>query len=236
MFKFYLMKNVLIFFATTILSITTMAQNNNNITPQVNVSGESSIKIKPDYAIITMGSEIKDVDSYKAKQKNDEVIAKVIQVIKKNNIDEKDFQTQRVSLYKSRDYQQKKDYFVARQTVAITLRNLEQYETLLSELMAAGANNIDGVEFKSTKTDSFTSEIRAKAVIDAKKKAQDYALALNQTIGKALIITDQSFVNTPRIYAMKTTAFESAAATNEQTLAIGEIEISTNVNVVLDLK
>lgn len=213
-----------------------MAQNTNNITPQVNVSGEGSIKIKPDYAIISIGSEIKDVDSAKAKKQNDDIIAKMISVIKSNKINEKDYQTQHVNLYKTRDYQSKKDYFVANQTVTITLRNLENYETIMADLINAGANNIQGVEFKSTQTDKVASEIRAKAVLDAKKKAQDYAGALNQSIGKALIISDQSYVNVPRVYAMKTAMFEADAAGAEQTLALGEIEISTTVNVVFELK
>src|SRR5690606_39285179 len=97
-----------------------------------NVSGEGSIKIKPDYAIISIGSEIKDVDSAKAKKQNDDIIAKMISVIKSNKINEKDYQTQHVNLYKTRDYQSKKDYFVANQTVTITLRNLENYETIIA--------------------------------------------------------------------------------------------------------
>lgn len=230
------MKKIFYLLSFALLTFSTMAQSNNNTTPQVSVSGEGSVKIQPDYAIISIGSEIKDVESGKAKKQNDEIIAKMIQIIKKSKIDEKDYQTQRVNLYKSRDYQQKKDYFVANQTVAITLRNLDQYETLMMDLIDAGANAIQGVEFKSTQTDKFASEIRAKAVLDAKKKAQDYAGALDQTIGKALIISDQSFVNTPRVYSMKTAAFSADASVQEQTLAIGEIEISTNVNVVFELK
>ena len=230
------MKKILYLFSFVLLTFTTTMAQNNIVTPQVSVSGEGSIKIKPDYAIISIGSEIKDADSAKAKKQNDDIVAKMIQVIKKSKIDEKDYQTQRVNLYKSRDYQQKKDYFVASQTVTITLRNLENYETLMSDLMDAGANNINGVEFKSTQTEKFASEIRAKAVLNAKKKAQDFASALDQNIGKALSISDQSFVNVPRVYAMKTAAFAADAATQEQTLAVGEIEISTNVNVVFELK
>ncbi len=229
------MKKILYLFSFVFLTFSAMAQQNNIVTPQVNVTGEGSVKIKPDYAIISIGSEIKDADSAKAKKQNDDIIAKMIQVIKKSKVDEKDYQTQRVSLYKSRDYQQKKDYFVANQTVTITLRNLEQYEKLMADLMDAGANSINGVEFKSTQTDKYASEIRAKAVLDAKKKAQDYAGALNQTIGKALSISDQSFVNTPRVYMMKAEAAD-AAGNMAETLAVGEIEISTNVNVVFELK
>lgn len=229
------MKKIFYLFTLLFVTLSTMAQNNNIITPQVNVTGEGSIKIKPDYAIITMGAEIKDLDSAKAKKQNDDIIAKMIQVIKKNNIAEKDYQTQRVSLYKTREYQEKKDYFVASQTVTITLRNLDQYEKLMSELLAAGANSINGVEFKSTQTDKFATEIRAKAVLDAKKKAQDYAGALNQNIGKALIISDQSMVNNPRLYMMKTANAEMDGGM-QQTLAIGEIEITTNVNITFELK
>ena len=208
----------------------------NTITPQVNVNGEGSVKIKPDYAIISIGSEIKELDSAKAKKQNDDIIAKMIQVIKKAQIQEKDYQTDRINLYKTREYQEKKDYFVASQSINITLRNLEQYEKLMSDLMDAGANSIQSIEFKSTKTETVASEIRAKAVLNAKKKAEDYAGALNQNIGKALIISDQSMVNNPRDYMMKANAMSADAAGMEQTLAVGEIEISTNVNVVFELK
>lgn len=183
-----------------------------------------------------MGSEIKDLDSAKAKKLNDEIIAKMLQVIKKSSIAEKDYQTQRVNLYKTREYQEKKDYFVANQTITITLRNLENYEKLMADLMAAGANSINGVEFKSTQTEKVATEIRGKAVLNAKKKAEDYASALNQSIGKALIISDQSMVNNPRVYMMKTAMAAADSAEMEQTLAIGEIEISTTVNVVFELK
>lgn len=228
------MKKIFYLFTVVFLSFTAMAQNNNTITPQVNVSGEGSVKIKPDFAIITIGAEIKDADSAKAKKQNDAIISKMIQVIKKSNVAEKDYQTQRVNLYKTREYQEKKDYFVANQTITITLRNLDQYEKLMSDLLDAGANTINGVEFKSTQTEKYATEIRGKAVLDAKKKAQDYAGALNQTIGKALIISDQSVVNNPRVYMMKTA--EADASGMGQTLAAGEIEISTNVNVVFELK
>lgn len=229
------MKKILFLFSFVLLTFSAMAQGN-TITPQVNVNGEGSVKIKPDYAIISIGSEIKELDSAKAKKQNDDIIAKMIQVIKKAQIQEKDYQTDRINLYKTREYQEKKDYFVASQSINITLRNLEQYEKLMSDLMDAGANSIQGVEFKSTKTETVASEIRAKAVLNAKKKAEDYAGALNQNIGKALIISDQSMVNNPRVYMMKSNAMSADAAGMEQTLAVGEIEISTNVNVVFELK
>ena len=49
-----------------------------------------------------------------------------------------------------------------------------------------------------------TTKKAINRLLNAKKKAEDYASALNQTIGKALIISDQSMVNNPRVYMMKT--------------------------------
>lgn len=229
------MKKIMLLFSFILLTFSTMAQVN-TIIPQVNVNGEGSVKIKPDYAIISIGSEIKDLDSTKAKKQNDEIIAKMIQVIKKANIAEKEYQTQRVNLYKTREYQEKKDYFVASQSISITLNNLEKYENLMADLLNAGANNINGIEFKSTQTEKVATEIRGKAVLNAKKKAEDYAGALNQTIGKALIINDQSMVNNPRVYMMKAADISLESSGSGQTLAVGEIEISTNVNVIFELK
>lgn len=217
------------------LSFTGMSQNNQT-PPQIQVSGQSFMKIKPDHALINIGVENKSLDASKAKAENDKIIARMIQVIKKSKIEDKDFQTQRVHLYKSRDYQQKQDYFIANQIISITLHNLDDYENLMSDLIKAGANTIQGVEFKSTETEKYASEIRAKAVLDAKKKADDYARALSQTVGKALLVSDQSAVTHPRVYNMKTVALEATADMQEQTLAAGEIEISTHVNISFELK
>lgn len=228
------MKKLLCVFLLALIPVTTMAQNN-IITPQINVTGEGSIKIKPNYAVISIGSEIKTLDATKSKKQNDDVISKLIQVIKKAGVNEKDYQTQNVNLYRTKDYQDKKEYFVANQTISITLKDLNKYETLMSDLIDAGANSINGVEFKSTEVENFASEIRKKAVANAKKKADDYASALNQNVGKALIVNDNSNINNPRVYMFKAANMAESADVS-QTLAVGEIEISSMVNITFELK
>lgn len=42
------MRKIFYLLSFALLTFSTMAQNNNNITPQVNVSGEGSVKIQPD--------------------------------------------------------------------------------------------------------------------------------------------------------------------------------------------
>ena len=99
-------------------------------------------------------------------------------------------------------------------------------------LVNEGINRIDNVEFKSSKMNQLQSDARKLAVKEAKAKAEDFVSVLGQKVGKAILISDnsQTYTPQPRMYAMKTMAMDGAEAPRE-TLAIGEIEITTNVSV-----
>lgn len=199
--------------------------------PQIAVSGEGKIKVTPDQAVITVGTENTGNDAADVKTKNDVTIDAVVKYIKKMKIAATDYQTQRVSLYKSYDYQKKKNTYTASQNIIITLKDLSKYDELIMGLVDSGVNVIHGVDFKSSKVTEYESQARIKAVQNAKAKAADYASALNQKVGKALLVSDNSMTNYPRpIYAAMKMDAESAAPARE-TLAIGEIEVIANVTI-----
>lgn len=226
------MKTILTWVSALLISFTMTAQSVSSIetTPQIAINGVGKLNVTPDYAILSFGVESRANDAIQAKRDNDAAVAKVIAFIKKMKIDEKDYQTQRVNLYKSRDYETKTDYFQATQTMTINLKDLTKYEELMMGLMQSGINQIQGIEFKSSKIADYQTEVRTKAIADARKKATDYAQALGQTIGKAIYVSDQntSVIPMPR-NMMKATSADFAQS--EDTLAIGEIEISTTVSV-----
>ncbi len=205
-------------------------------TPQIAVSGTGKVSITPDQAVITIGTENRGSDAVAVKKENDATIASIIKYIKKMKIEEKDYKSQRINLYKNRDYETKQDYYQANQTITIQLKDLSKYEELMLGLIQAGANQIQGVEFKSSKAADYQTEARTKAVADAKKKATDYANALGQKVGKAVFVSDESVAYSPRpvMYAAKAGA--SADMALDQTLAIGEIEVSSNVSINFSLE
>lgn len=211
-----------------------MQAQNNTEAPRIVVTGEGKTSISPDEAVLSIGAEIKGKNAATVKLENDKIISNMIAFLKKNNIAEKDFKTQNVSLNKQRDYEEKEDYFVANQILTIHLRDISKYETIMFGLINAGANTIQGVEFKSSKTASFETEVRAKAVEDAKKKANDFAKPLNQSVGKAIFVSDNSQVINPRLYAMEAKMM-AADASGSQTVAPGEIEIISNVTIHFQL-
>lgn len=225
------MKKFIVTVALVLTTIINHAQTSNMTqVPQVTVSGEGKIKVTPDEAIITVGVEYTGQDATEVKKKNDETVDQVIKTIKKNGIPVSDFQTQRVSLYKNYDYQTKKNNYVASQTISIHLKDLSKYDAMMLELVNSGINQIQGVEFKSSKLKPYESEARIKAVIDAQMKADDYVGALGQKKGKAILITDNSQSSFPQPMYRNVMVKSMESAPNE-TLAIGEIDVTANVTI-----
>ncbi|MCB0443394.1 MAG: SIMPL domain-containing protein [Flavobacterium sp.] len=221
-------KSIIILFT---LVATSMNAQENKLVPQISVSGEGKVKVAPDQVVINLGVQNTGNNAAEVKKMNDETVDKVVKYIKKFGIPTSDFQTTSVSLYKSYDYEKKKHNFQASQSITITLKDIKKYDELMMGLVDKGINNINGVEFKSSKIEEHKVTARKQAVLDAKKKAEDFASALNQKVGKAILITDNSQpMYQPPMYRnvmMKAEGMDSS----HETLAIGEIEIITNVNV-----
>jgi len=205
-----------------------------NTPPQVTVSGEGKVLVAPDQADITVGVNNVGSDAATVKRANDVAIDAILKFLKKQQLSPADYQTQRVNLGKNYDTDKKKYSFVASQTIIIHLKDIAKYDALMMGLTEAGVNTIDGVSFKSSKQAQYESEARVKAVADAQKKASDYTTALNQKLGKAIQVNDNSQTYYPvyRTAMMKGAAMESDS---RETLAIGEITITANVSISFQL-
>lgn len=228
------MKKVVLILSVMLMSFT-HAQEMKSV-PQINVSGEGIIKVIPDQATISATVETKGNNAKDVKKQNDEQMEAVLKLIKKMNLTPADYRTQRVSLNPIFDYEKKKTTYNATQTVEIILRDLSKYDELMEDMVNQGINRIDNVVFQSSKLEQYEAEARKMAIKEAKHKAEDYVSVLGQKVGKALTISDNTQIYSPQpVYArMRTMAMESDVT--RETLAIGEITITANVNVsfVLD--
>ena len=221
----------------TLFAISTQAQEQKAQIPQISVTGEGKIKVVPDQAIVSVGFQNQGKDAKEVKTLNDEVVDKVIKFLKKSGIPATDYKTNNVSLNKSYDYEKKKYNFQANQTLSITLKDLSKYDEIMMGLNDAGVNTINGVEFKSSKMEDYERDARKKAMVNAKQKAADYVSVLGQKVGKALLITDNSQSYFPQpMYKGGMMAMAADSSAPRETLAVGEIEIITNVSVTFALE
>ncbi|MCV2484672.1 SIMPL domain-containing protein [Flavobacterium sp. SH_e] len=206
--------------------------------PLINVNGEGKVKVAPDQVCISASVETKGNNAKDVKKQNDEKMDAVLKFIKKMNIPTADFKTKQVALNPQYDYEKKKTSYNATQTVEIVVKDLAKYDELMEGLVQQGINRIDRVSFESSKMAQYESEARKLAMKDAKTKAEEYVSVLGQKVGKAFTISDNSQVYHPQpMYAaMRMKEADSMGGASNETLAIGEIEITANVSVsfVLD--
>ena len=215
-----------------ILAITTttaMAQNTLP-PPTIDVTGEGIVRVVPDEVTINIRVENTGENTKTLKEQNDATINEVLKFLKKMDIADKDVRTEYMNLSKNYDYNSKTYTFAANQSLSVKLHDLKKYEAVMKGLIDTGINRIDGINFSSSKEESLKSESRKKAVENAQMKAREYASVLNQSVGKAVSISEFNNSGDPRpMY--KTAMMDSSAGGGEQTIALGEMEIKSTVNV-----
>ena len=224
-----------ILLVTILFSIMSEAQENKQLS-LVNVTGEGKVYVTPDFVTINVSVETKGLDAIEVKKNNDVAMDKILKFLTKIKLPKDDVLTQKVSLTPNYDYDTKINNFIANQTVVICLKNLAIYDTMIEGLVSNGVNRIDSIEFKSTKMEQFQSEARINAIKNAKHKAEDYVAVLGQKIGRAFTISENSQPNFNPQPMYKAMLASDSAPNPKETLAVGKIEIVSNVSVsfVLD--
>ncbi len=211
------------------ISLTMFAQNPTEINT-VNVTGEGIVKVVPDEVTVSVRVENTGENTKVLKEQNDVAINEVLKFLKKMGIADKDIMTEYINVNKNYDYNTKTYSFSANQSLSVKLRDLKKYEELMKGLMDSGINRIDGVNFSSSKEEELESQARIKAVQNAKMKATEYAGALNQTIGKAALISEyRNTIGPQPMY--KSAMMSDESGSGQQTIAPGEMEIRTTINV-----
>lgn len=199
--------------------------------PTVVVSGEGIVRVVPDEVTINIRVENTGKNTKTLKDQNDATINQVLKFLKKMNIADKDVRTEYMNVTKDYDYNNKSYTFAANQAISVKLRDLKKYEELMNGLLETGINRIDGVAFSSSNKEALEGQARKKAVENAKMKAMEYASVLNQSIGKAVSISEFSSSGEPRpMYKMAMMA-DSSVGSDGSSIALGEMEIRATVNV-----
>ncbi|PKD16724.1 hypothetical protein APR41_07915 [Salegentibacter salinarum] len=210
------------------------AQTENNNTG-IHVTGEGVVKVAPDKVTIKSQIEHEGQSATSVKSQNDEVVDKVIKYLKSEGIAEKNINTNYINLNKRYNYNDKTYTYVANQAISITLEDISKYESIMKGLLENGLNGINGIEFESSEIDKHKAEARRKAVLNAKEKAEALAEPLGQTVGKAFKISEGSSNNNQPVYRAMEMKASSDQASNQETIAPGEMEISIEVNVAFQL-
>jgi uncharacterized protein YggE len=82
--------------------------------------------------------------------------------------------------------------FVARRSFAIVVKDLAAFEDIYQGIVDLGVNQVDNVEYRSTKSSGAREKLRLEAVRDATKKAKHMAEELGATLASIKTISNDT--------------------------------------------
>jgi uncharacterized protein YggE len=201
--------------------------------PAISVTGEASVSVAPDLAQLDAGVASDGKTAKEASEANNAAMAKVLAALKGAGVDEKDFQTSRLSLQPQ--YSQNRAGpspivgYRASNRVTIKLHDVNKVASVIDALVGAGANDIGNVGFTVEHPSKLLDEAREKAVADARRKAETYAKAAGVALGAPLSIAEEG-APAPIFRAKMMTAAPMAMAAPPP-IAQGQETLSVTVSV-----
>lgn len=218
----------------------------------ITVTGDAEVRVPPDEVILTFGVETWDKVLDIAKKQNDERVKKVLALAKQYKIEPKHVQTDHLSIeprYKDGYTRENFIGFFVRKTVVFTLRDITEFEGLLSSALEAGANYVHGVQFRTTKLRQYRDQARALAIQAAKEKAKALAKELGQKVGKPHSIHEEhsgwwhwynswwgSRWGGQRMAQNVIQSTGGSPLESEESIALGQISVNARVRVSFELR
>jgi uncharacterized protein YggE len=229
----------------TLLLFSTLCAWAQNDKPLITVSGQAEINVTPDMAVFSLRVVTIDKDLSRAKALNDESVKRTLALAKTYGIAPEDAQTNYISVdmqYSDDDNDGKPRIFLGYQVskkIVLTLRDMSRIESLLSDVVKAGVNRVEDIDFRTTQIRKYKDQARQMAIKAAQEKAIALTKEIGQTIGKAHSIREEGIgsSSSSNNYVSNARGDVSGDYSDaEGTIAIGQIPIVARVTVSFELK
>ena len=192
----------------------------------ISVTGEATVSVPPDQAQIDAGVATEAKTAREASDTNNAAMGKVLLALKGAGIEEKDYQTSRLSLQPESAPNRTAGPatiigYRASNRVTIRLRDVSKVASVIDTLVGAGANDIGGINFTVSQASKLLDDAREQAIADARRKAEIYAKAAGVTLGAPLSISEGG-MPVPIPYRRMAAGMAAAApvAQGEETLQV----------------
>lgn len=210
----------------------------------INSNGIAQIKATPDLVSIYFNVETNGSDAKEAKDKNAEIVDKVITELLKKGIERKDITTENFNIYPDYDWSSGEQVFKgykATHTIRVQLSSskMDQAGDIIDVGVDSGALiSYINFELSQAKQNEYKALALKQATEDARIKAESIASGLGKKVGSVVSVSDQSFDYLPwpiyRNDAMTMGASEAKIAVSTN-INPGQQTIDARVNVVFKL-
>lgn len=203
-------------------------------TPTITVTGEATVQATPDMAMISLGVTTQGATGAEAMKANNDALAKVIERLKAAGIENKDLQTQNLSLnpnWTSYDSSQPQTItgYTAANMLSVRVRDLAKLGGVLDAAVGDGANTLNGLTFDLLQPRPAQDEARKSAAKDARARADLLAEAAGVKLGRVLSISESQGYGGPMPAAYDAKA-EAAVP-----VQAGQVGMSAQVTITYEI-
>ncbi len=158
------------------------------------ISGKGEISVKPDIATVDFSVMEENLDVSKASDAVNTKIAKIIDTLKNDGVDESDIKTTDYSISPRYNYANPSSLYPngrqvlagydVTQSIEVKIRDLSKTGSVVTDLSVLGVTNMSGLNFTEDKYDDLVRQARDAAIADARDQASKLAKSLGVNLDK----------------------------------------------------
>jgi uncharacterized protein YggE len=208
----------------------------------ITVVGTGKASGTPDVANINVGVETQADSVQQAVADNKTRMTTLLDTLKVLGIAERDIQTTNYGVYTQREPQPASNikdglgpmtYHVNNQ-VSVTIRDVSKLGDVLDKVVAAGANNIYGVNFSVDDTTKLQADARAKAFADAQARAESLARLAGVALGDVVSVSE--VIGSGQVYDGARMSAAAGLGGGGAPIQPGELEVNISIQVTFAIK
>jgi uncharacterized protein YggE len=193
----------------------------------ITVTGLGSVKAVPDEAQMSFGVQTRGATAKAAVAANADAMRAVINALRQAGA--REIATEWVSVYPSSGDNGRVDHYSASNSVS-AVADVEDAPTVIDAAVGAGANDVSGPGLSSSDAEALYRQALAKAVDDARLRAEVLAKASGRSLGSVTAIVEGGSEATPMFR-------EAAQASDASTPIVpGEQETTATVSATFSLR
>ncbi len=199
------------------------------------MTGSATAKAAPDMADISAGVATEAPTAAAALTANSAAMTRLFAALDRAGVARRNVQTSNFSVSPvyanpGPNAQQRLTGYRVSNEVHVVLEDTGKVGATLDALVAAGANQMNGLSFAIKDPAPLLAKARADAVADARLRAQQYAAAAGLTLGPIQSVSESGGEPPRPMYRMM------AMAAAPTPIAVGEESISASVTIVWEIR
>jgi hypothetical protein len=225
----------------TFLSFGPFAYASDEPVPRIAVTGEGSVDIAPDMAVLMVSVNREASTAREALSANSAAMSKVLEAMTGLGIAKRDLQTANFDIQPRYTYPDRQSTapaeppklvgYIVRNALSVRVRDISRVGEVLDTSVTLGVNEGGSILFTNDDPSAAITRARVKAMEDALAKARTLAEAAGVALGDVLEISEQNY--SPRPMLMMAKAEMAMDSNGSVPIAAGENTYQVTVNVSL---